>query len=277
MVWIWLSLFAAAIAASIYAALQKGDRSKSDRDRAWFCGTMLIFVVGAYYAFLYAASQPTNIWYYTPLMGFLATGFDSAFFLAGASHGVFRIVRVVLAAAITVAVVPFAWSDAQVRATNVDLIAAVLEEKADKDDLIVVVPWWPGVTFTRYYHGATPWTTLPDLGPLRVQRYDVFKLRMEETGPIRPVLERIAATLHGGHRLWIIGGLAALGPNEKPGDLPPLPQGPLNESPYLTVWSRQLTYLLMQHAQRLTVVPVATPRPVSGNENENLLLIEGWH
>jgi hypothetical protein len=38
-----------------------------------------------------------------------------------------------------------------------------------------------------------------------------------------------------------------------------------------------LTYLLMQHAQRLTVVPVATPRPVSGNENENLLLIEGWH
>src|SRR5437899_633264 len=67
------------------------------------------------------------------------------------------------------------WQQAQVRQTNVDLLAASLGERAAKDDLIVVTPWYMGITFERYYRGAAPWKTVPPLESHSFHRYDLIK------------------------------------------------------------------------------------------------------
>jgi hypothetical protein len=302
MVWIWLALFVVSAAACACNLVRRRDRmDDAGFDAGIYAGVSMVTGVAGFIAFIFSARQPTNIWYYMPLMALLAMGFDIACESSVLALRAGRIVRLAAVVVLAAVICPAAWETAKTRITNVDLIAGVLTQQAGKQDLIVVVPWWPGITFTRYYHGTTPWTTLPDLGPLRMQRYDIFKQRMEEAEPIRPVLERVAATLRSGHRVWIVGGLPPLGPDELPGNVPPLPKSPpiprelLNESPYLNVWERQLTYVLLHHAQRYGVVPVDSPAAANGNtkegiawfnamqnfiwfsEKQNLIWFDGWH
>ena len=175
------------------------------------------------------------------------------------------------------AIAPRVWSEAHARMSNVDLIAAKLEATANEGDMILVTPWWPGVTFARYYHGKVPWTTLPALRDLRMQRFDILREKMSEEEPIRPILEKIAATLASGHRLWIVGGLEFIPAGQQPFYVPPLPKGPLSEGAYLAMWSQQTARFLQNHATKAEQVPVATPSEVINFENFPLLLIEGWH
>ena len=72
---------------------------------------------------------------------------------------------------------------AKYRQTNIDLIAAQLREQAGPNDLILVYPWYCGITFNRYYHGAAPWTTLPALSDPRIHRYDLLKEKLAARRP----------------------------------------------------------------------------------------------
>ena len=192
------------------------------------------------------------------------------------------------------------------RLTNADLIAAQLEKTATPEDMILVSPWWPGVSFQRYYHGATPWSTLPDLGELRVQRFDALKKKMAENAPIQPILEKIARTLSSGHRVYVVSALgsvvAPLVLQQPQFNVTPIPKGPASEgvyvevwSPgenrfqrtsqrlpvsegvYLEAWSRQIAFLLRTRTLQRNQVPVPTPNTVPWYENLTLLCFEGWH
>ena len=187
-----------------------------------------------------------------------------------------RLLRLVLAVGVTAAVASPLWQAVHTRRTSIDLIAAELEKSAAPEDLIVVHPWWPAISFNRYYRGRTPWTTLPELAEIRVQRFDLVRDKVMEPEPIRPVLRRMADTLASGRRVWLIGDLILLEPGEGPGHVPPLPIGEVKEAPYMTLWSRQLGFFMQRYARRLDVVRVAPDEAISRFENPNLLRFEGW-
>ena len=178
----------------------------------------LLMIVGplCYLYLLVRSELPTQVWYYVGIMAFLAAVFDVGVDLLVAGHWIGRCVRMATAATVVAIVYPTIWPQMQVRLTNVDLVAQKLESVAAPDDLIVVARWWPGVTFQRYYHGRASWTSIPELSDMSIQRFDLLKERMAEKEPIRPLLEKMVKTLATGHRLWIVGRLPPLRPNENP-------------------------------------------------------------
>jgi len=162
---------------------------------------------------------------------------------------------------------------------NIDLIAAQLREQAKPDDLILVYPWYCGVTFNHYYQGAAPWITLPALSDFRVARYDLLKEKLAATNPIKPVLDQIAQTLASGNRLWIVGDLPTPEPGEtEPPDLPPAPEGPQGWSdvPYSYVWGRQAERFIAANGGKIEVVPTGSGDRVSIYEKASLAVVKGW-
>lgn len=278
-IWLWGSLFVLALGVCCWRALSSGaSGSQTDKDLARFLGTAVVIGVVCYAWFLKVLGYPTQPWYYVTLMGFLAVSFDAAIHLAVRDSGWWRVVRVVAFVVVAALISGNVWQAAHVRRTNVDLLAARLETLSPRDDLIVVYPWWPGMTFARYYKGPTPWVTLPDIPKHDLHRYDAVKEKMLEPESIGPVLEKIANTLRAGQRVWLVGQLEFLSPGEEPGYLAPPPQGWLgwNETPYLTLWSRQVAFLIQRRAERISQVAVPAGGPVSHYENLPLLVAEGW-
>jgi hypothetical protein len=169
------------------------------------------------------------------------------------------------------------WKEVCVRQTNVDVVAAVLEKSVTEHDLILVNHWFNGVSFQRYYHGRAPWMTLPPLEDVRIHRYDLIKRQIASENPMSPVLEKAAATLKSGHRVWVVGGLRFLQSGERLPTLAPAPHaGTWSDSPYSTLWSMQVGYFIQNHAENLGLVPVPVEGPVNRYENLPLLLAEGW-
>ncbi len=277
--WIWLALVPLAIATCIWQLIRRSAPGADERkDRALYILTALVTAIIGYSCFLKALSYPTQVWYYLSIMAILAALLDAglAVFCDVSFPG--RIVRVVFTLVLAAATFLNTWHATQTRQTNVDLVAAKLESLADKDDLIVVNPFFFGVPFARYYKGPTPWVTVPQLTEYRIHRYDMFKDKMAEANPIAEIHKRIAATLAGGHRVWILGWISFLKEGEQPGDLAPAPNSPYgwNEGAYTTVRWRQTAYLIQTHVIKLDLVPLPDPGPVNRFESVPLLVASGW-
>jgi hypothetical protein len=278
MIWIWGA--AAALVLGICAVrLVKPSPEMTPRDRMLlrFLAVTIVAAVAAYLAFLTALSYPTQSWYYLVIMAVLAVSFDAVIQLAIARSWTARIVRLVVCVGIVLLVSSNLWSQVQIRMTNVDRVAATLETSAQKDDLIIVNPWWPGLTFNRYYHGATPWVTVPEMEDLHVHRLDLLKIKLAAEAPIQSILDRAAETLRAGHRVWVVGGLEPMNPGEPVGTLSPAPNGPWKwlEGPYNSHWSRQITYLIVSLKADVGRVQVPVSDPVNPFEDEPLLVIQG--
>jgi hypothetical protein len=184
----------------------------------------------------------------------------------------------VCAVGIAAAVALPGWQQVTERRTNADIVATVLGKEAAAGDLILVTPWYYGVSFHRYYKGSAEWVTLPPLEDLRIHRYDLLKAAMARPNPIDPVLERMAETLKSGHRLWLVGVLPDPRTVEQPAVLPPAPNAPSGWycGPYLITWAQQASYLLKSHALRAEVRPTGAGRPVNPYENMPVVVVSGW-
>ncbi len=219
---------------------------------------------------------PTQPWYWLPPMVVAAVCIDAGL---GSWVERYRIWRLALVAVMAFVPLISGVRGAGVRQTNIDLIANRLRDQAQPNDLILVYPWYCGVTFTRYYKGATPWTTLPSLADLRIHRYDLVRERLAATAPIKPVLDRIAQTLAAGNRLWIVGDLPAAEPGETaPPDLPPAPDGPYGwlDVPYTYVWGRQTEYFIRTHGVQTEVIPILSGQEINMYEKSSLAVAKGW-
>jgi hypothetical protein len=181
----------------------------------------LVAVVG-YYLFLGLLSYLARPWYFLALLSIVAVSLDC---LAAGLANIkwIRVGRLLFAIAALV-VLPFnAWPKIVERQSNIDIVAKKVTELAKPADLIVVAPWQYAVSFTRYYNGAGPWTTLPKIDDLRVHRYDLFREKMMSPHPIDNVLEQVAQTLAAGNRVWFVGGLKHLPETPVPRLLSPAP------------------------------------------------------
>ena len=168
------------------------------------------------------------------------------------------------------------------RQTNIDLIAAELHRQAKPGDLIVVSPFFLGITFDRYFKGPAAWTTLPPVDDHRFLRLDLFKKALCSKPLLQSVLDRVARTLATGHTLWLVGDWPPQKPEEPaPPELPdpPSPGQPLGFTEgrrYAYVWERQTVFLIAVHTEHASVVPVQSATPVSEVEKVRLIQVTGW-
>jgi hypothetical protein len=249
------------------------EKAGGEADLLLFLIAVSLLSIFAYCAFLKILSYATRPWYYLPLLCVIAGAIDLISGLLTRVQ-VIRIARVVLALA-ALSFLPFTlWKRAHERLTNIDVVAHKLEAEASPHDLIVVNPWHFAPSFYRYYHGATPWITVPTMSEHRIHRYDLMKSKMMELAPLSDVREAIRQTLESDNRVWIVGG--ARPPDENvPSSLGPAPNPELGWKGYMSFWSIELGSFLNAHVIEGKVVlePMAG---VNSNENVPLLVARGW-
>lgn len=276
--WLWIILlFLASLIALIVQFRGSGSKENERRDLGLYSLLALLISVAASFAFLKFVGYPTQPWYYLPLMGLVAVAVEvSLGSLPG--HFVRDAARLFVTASIVALGVVPVWKSLQMRQTNLDLIAQRLNETAVTEDVIVIVPWYLGVSFERYYKGAAARATVPPIGDLRVQHYDVLKTQMEKMNPIEPVLKSIERALKSGRTVWIIGTLRFPPEGEAPPLYAPAPYESFgwNEGAYMSSWNMQVGYLLRHHALSAEKVALANDQAISPYENPPLMAVRGW-
>jgi hypothetical protein len=268
-----MGMFLLAAGAGIASLLKKTtDTDITGNNLTLFAATACVTGSAAFFVFLWLAQLPTQPWQYLALITFVAACVDAALADWLQRHRILPVIFVGVP-------LPRATELAKYSETNIDAIAAQLQKSAATNDLIIVYPWYCGVTFERYYHGQTPWITLPDLADHRFHRYDLLKEKLRATEPIQPVLDRAAATLASGHHLWIVGELPPPQPGETSApNLPPAPNSAYgwSDETYSYVWGRQLQQSLSTNASHVEAVPVASSTHVNPVENLSLTVVAGW-
>jgi hypothetical protein len=273
--WIWVALFGLAVI-TLLRFVRRRTAGAEDSTRAeliLFGGTALLVGLAGYRFFLELANLPTQSWYYLPLLAFVAASLD---LILPVSHRRSQPALAVFAALTAVVALPLGWSPLKIRQTNVDLIAARLTSEAGRDDFIIVHPWYCGVSFARYYHGPTPWTTLPPLDDYTLHRYDQFKQQMQTVDPLRPVQNNVAATLKNGHRLWLVGRFPWGTPPPPP--VQPAPDNPWGwyDLPYSLAWGAQTADFVAAHAERRQDALPGITNGVSRFEALPVTVATGW-
>ncbi|WP_437228228.1 hypothetical protein SH661x_000790 [Planctomicrobium sp. SH661] len=237
---------------------------------------ILILAPAAYLGFLMVLSYPTQSWYYLLLMTVLACASELIVSQVSNSNW-WRTVRLLAVMGILRGLPTTITQQMQVRNTNVDLIARQLEGDAVDGDLIVVSPWYMGVSFQWYYHGTADWITVPVLSDLSMHRYDLFKEKMLSPHPLEDVKAKVEQALESQHRVWLVGEVLpvpAEGPHVLP--LPPAPYTGWSDEAYRIAWSEQLTAYLQRHGRKFHQAEVPNTGAVSGFENASVWTIEGW-
>jgi hypothetical protein len=274
--WVWLLSAAGGIGAAAAAQVRRPSPPENGtRDASLYCLTALLVALPACFVFLKILRYPPREWYYVALMGLMAVALEGG--LAAVPWPWWKNWgRAALAGVIGLVSFMPAWQMAHLRQTNIDLISAQLEQRATAGDVIVVAPWYYGVSFDRYYKGTVAWMTLPQITDHKMHRYDLVKERMTATSPIEPVLKAMAEALASGHHVWIVGWLSWLQPGQSPPQLAPAPYDPVgwDESAYNEVWSAQAAYSLQTTGgASAETIPLSSKQPINPYERPQLVLV----
>jgi hypothetical protein len=279
MFWLWaVLLFAAIVTGSILPAHRKQlPAHDQESEMACYFLVIIVAITAAYYVFLKLVNFPTETWYYLVWMGVIAVAIDALVARAGRGDWA-RVLRPVMAAIALAVLLPGIWRAANVRITNLDLVAQRLNREVRKEDLVLIQPWFCGVSFSRYYSGSADWTTVPPLTDYRLQRLDLFKEQMALGEPIRPVLEKVEATLRGGHVVWLVGYFPFSNPPRPPPKLPPAGEGPegWRGAPYMAAYGMEVAYFVQSHAREGAVLKAISAQAVNPFENLPVRAVSGW-
>ena len=247
-------------------------------DLALFAAISLIVGVIGNVLFLRLLSYYMQPWYFLCLMAVIAAGADAAQRAVPMGQG-FRVLGVALTAVALISILfgPL-YKRSTTRRTTIDEVARMVEQSATNADYIVLTDWTHGVTFSRYYHGSTPWQTLP---PLPADAHDihrsdlVFDL-MKRGDAIGPVLDSITQTLREGHRVFYIGHLRDPLPSEHPRVFLMKRAEAGQALAPVDVWRYELNYTLQELATHVTRIPINLEQPISIYEDPGLFVLEGW-
>jgi hypothetical protein len=270
-------LVAALLAALGLGASMAAPKAEKDTDRALYATvTLVIAVVGIFFAFA-QLRVPTNYWHYLSLMVVVALACDVGIWLLAQRFRNGPWLRLGAVALVALLVMPRVAATVPLRMTNVDLAANELTATARPGDLVVVVPWYCGITFQRYYRGRAPWITVPDFERHEFHTHLLVAEKMKQgESAIGPELARIERTLRGGGTVWVVGQAAAPDPGHAPPPLPPLPPEGGPAARYLDTWELRVGALLEDHARSGGRVPLPEPGPVNAWESLPLFRVEGW-
>ncbi|MGZ4974590.1 MAG: glycosyltransferase family 39 protein, partial [Limisphaerales bacterium] len=255
---VYIAVFAATLGLGVFAAVKWKSSNVVYATAVFLLAT--IFQIG----FLTQVGLPPRSWYF---LIWLAPMMICADVTWSAFKTPVQITRALLVTAIAVLCVPSCWSGSKLRQTNIDLIAAKLKTERKPEDMVLVAPWFYGVSLNRYYP-QDQFTTLPPMEEIRIHRYDLMKRAMQSADPIGPLANRIVETLRGGHTLWIVGSLKFPAAGETVRQYPPYYKGiGNNDAAYYFSWSEALGKLVQEHATKGDVVSLPTPAIINSVEN----------
>lgn len=255
-----------------------GEAKSRTDDLPLFAGTTLLAVSVCFLAFLWCAAVAVRAWYFIPPLALIAICFDLGI---GLPEQPPRARVVAMTFLLGTALLAVMQNNILLRGhfSNADQLAAGLRANARPEDFILVTPWYCGISFGRYFSGATPWNTLPPIADHSTHRYDQVLEKMADTNSLAPVLEKISATLRGGHRVWIVGVLPDE-PADRPEPFvlpaPPLPEYGWSDLPYMTSWAERTQFFLNHHAARFGQLALNPGAPANFQENLQLFMAEGW-
>jgi hypothetical protein len=254
------------------------DQAENQRRASLFLLLMTLIGVTSHVALVKLLSYPTQSWHYVPIMAVLVVAIDKGIDIACEGSVRLRIARVVLFVGAASLVFTDAWNAVHTRKTNMDVLATKLQTLSSKGDLIVVCPFYYGVSFARYYRGNAPWLTIPEMDDHRTHRYDLFKARMTQDDPLSPTLQKMTRTLSEGHRVWLVGELDSPRRGQIPRPLPPAPASRYgwSESAYQSAWSQMAAFTLQTHRTSLERVDLGLDTAVNPYEDVPLLVAQGW-
>ena len=281
-VYVWIGLIGIAVGSALFCFAYPSalGLSRKQKDLILFSSLALVTGLVGYISFLKILSYRTEPWYFIALLALIAVTLDAS--LAAISSSIrgriFRIVFVLFFIGLTVRPV---WESIHMRHTNIDLIASKLQNLVSERDLILVTPWFFGVTFERYYTGKARWMTSPRIEYHRFHRYDLIKEAMESINSaeaVKPVLAAMSDALKSGNRVWLVGRPPFLPEGQPPASLPSAPYGELGwySGPYQHNWALQVGYYIRTHAVYGEDILVRVDNPVSGSENPQVMLVQGW-
>jgi hypothetical protein len=273
-VWIVLTLAACFLG---MAMLEKRASRRDDlsSDLPLFGAIAAIAGLIGFFIFVVNAGLPTQPWYWLLLLTFLAVCIETVLAKRLERAPGWSLIVIALFASLS-----FATTASQIncRLTNMDQVAAHLGKEVRPDDLIVVYPWYCGVSFDHHNQGNTNWTTIPELADHRFHRYDLLKEKLQQTEPIRAVTERIQRTLVSGGNVWLVGGLPPPYPGEtRPPTLPPAPEAESGwyDEPYNYVWGRQLGHFLQLNATKAETISIGEQSRYTRYEQIPVMKITG--
>jgi hypothetical protein len=266
----WAALFAMAAATALVMGWQL---------RIWnmiYGGVTLVAGAVMFLAFLRFASVPPRVWHFPIFLASSALAMEMV--LAGIPLAAVQWARPALAMLAVLVSIPLCRQGVMLRQTNMDLIALKLKASAQPGDLIVVSPWYFGLSLRRYLD-ETNWTSVPPLADFRFHRYDLLKERMVSAHPIAGLEDQIRQTLRGGHALWVAGMFRA------PSNGPPQVYSPyrgglkMADAKYCDSWVCQITDMIRTNKCDVSPVPIKVPdgTPVNPVEDVSLRVIRGWH
>ena len=255
------------------AKRDQATASTADQDLVVFLPIFFWVGTAGFWFYMRFLGVQTAKWYHLPWMALLAitTELGMGLWSRQQRERQWLIMRVATVGALLIAieVVP----RLQFRLTTTDLIARDLSQKVRPGDLVIVTPWYVGITFGRYYQGAAEWTNLPNVD--HIDHHLAYQQQKEKVMPwpspqgIQQELQKIDDTLRAGGRIWWVGPLKLLPPGKPPLILSgaPDPRYGWSESAYLTSW-QQIAVAKMQSIG-VNIRPWAIPRSKGVNPDEN--------
>jgi hypothetical protein len=275
-IWLWAAAVAAGVTTAVAALVRKSDPGPEQADVRLFRLLAVPAACAAQYGLFLRLGYLPRVWYFLPLLALVASVLDG---LLAVRTGLPRAVR--LAAAVLVAglLAPAQARTAGLRMTNVDRVARYLEESAGPEDLILVNPWFYGVSFHRYYQGEAKWMTVPGIEDHQIHRYDLLKARMASPEPLGDVARAVRRTLRSGRRVWLVGNLETPPDGGPPPVWGPAPKGSpwgWRDAPYTGSWSLQVGALLRQRSVRERRIDLTDLGPVNPFENLSIHEFRGW-
>jgi hypothetical protein len=282
-VWLWVMLL---LGGSVVALMMQRARERPAQnqeaaaastarvraDLALFCIVSMLFGIVGYMAFLLKLQYLTQAWYYVEMLCLCAISFDG---LLGANWPMLRpwgLLRIGFMVGMMTWSARSAWAEAHTRRSNVDLIAAVLDQKASEGDLIVVQSAWEGITFDRYYHGRAHWVTVPPIDSHKVHRTDLVMEKMNQRDPMAPVLREITDTLRGSNSVWMVGNMTDMRLKQSPPSCLPFKWWGW----HINCWGARVTAHLQDYALQEHVLEISVDEPVNRLENLPVRRFSGY-
>jgi hypothetical protein len=282
-IWLWIMLL---LGGSIVAFMMQRARERQAQnqeavaaiaartrtDLALFCVVSMLFGTAGYMAFLLQLKFLTSNWYYVEMLCLCAISLDGILSANWPRLHPWGLLRIGLLVVMMTWSARSAWEEAHTRRSNVDLIAAVLGQKATEGDLIVVQDAWDGITFDRYYHGRAHWVTVPPIDSHKVHRTDLVMEKMNQRDPMAPVLREIIDTLRGSNSVWMVGNMTDMRLKQSPPSCLPLKWWGW----HINCWGARVTAYLQDYALQKQALEISVDEPVNRLENLPLVRFSGY-
>jgi hypothetical protein len=203
--WIWLACLVAAMLLAVGSLFKQRHAPPSQRrDCLAFGGLAIMLSLMIYFCFLLMLSYPTQVWHYIPLLCVLALCMDLIVQTA-ANVDWLRWGRMICIVILAPLMCVANTAGLRLRQTNIDVAARLIDVSADREDLVLVIPWFLGISFNRYDRGSSPWETVPPLDDHRMHRYDLVQKWAASPENLKQLTDRIDTHLKAGKRVWIVG------------------------------------------------------------------------